>query len=246
MPLRDHFHPPLSDRRKWDGVHGGWPMIIVQQLVELLPPEYEAEPRVHLGSQFEVDIAAFDAPSDEPLGLVSTPSDSGGTATAVWTPAKPTLHTEVALTDFDEYEVLVYDAEMGRRLVAAIEIISPANKDRPETRDQFTTKCAALLQQEVTVVLVDLVTNRRANLYADLLARIRQEDPALGDEPPAIYAATCRWRPKAKHGRFEAWYHPLNVGAELPVLPVWLTDELAIPLQLEATYQQTCRTLRIR
>ena len=30
MPLRDHFRPPLSDQRSWEGLHGGWPMMIVQ------------------------------------------------------------------------------------------------------------------------------------------------------------------------------------------------------------------------
>ena len=25
MPLRDHFHSPLDDRRRWDSLHGGWP-----------------------------------------------------------------------------------------------------------------------------------------------------------------------------------------------------------------------------
>ncbi|MDA1017585.1 MAG: DUF4058 family protein [Planctomycetota bacterium] len=250
MPLRDHFHPPLSDRRKWDGVHGMWPAVIVQQLVELLPPEYEAEPRVHLGSQFEVDIATFDAPSDEPFGIVPAPDrlsdQNGGTATAVWAPGKPTLATDVDLNDFDEYEVLVYDIEQGRRLVAAIEIISPANKDRPESRNQFTTKCAALLQQEVAIVLVDVVTSRRANLYADLISRVGQTDAALGEVPPATYAVACRWRPHVTTGSFQSWYHTLAVEAALPVLPVWLHDQLAIPLDLESAYEQTCRTLRIR
>ena len=55
------------------------------------------------------------------------------------------------------------------RLVAAIELISPANKDRPEHRSQFTSKCAALLRQGVSLVLVDVVTARNVNLYADLL-----------------------------------------------------------------------------
>jgi hypothetical protein len=35
--------------------------------------------------------------------------------------------------------------------VAAIEIVSPANKDRPEHRRKFVAKCAALLQQGVSV-----------------------------------------------------------------------------------------------
>jgi hypothetical protein len=37
----------------------------------------------------------------------------------------------------------------------------------------------------------------------------------------------------------------MAVGQPLPVLPLWLTDERAIPLDLEATYEQTCRDLRL-
>jgi hypothetical protein len=31
----------------------------------------------------------------------------------------------------------------------------------------------------------------------------------------------------------------------LPTLPLWLTEDHAIPLDLEASYEQTCRYLRI-
>lgn len=44
--------------------------------------------------------------------------------------------------------------------MAAIEIVSPANKDRPEHRHAFVAKCAALLQNQVSVTIVDLVTTR--------------------------------------------------------------------------------------
>ena len=60
MPLRDHFRPPLSNRSSWEGLHGGWPMVIVQQLVRTLPDRYVAEPRVHLGTQWEVDVVTLD------------------------------------------------------------------------------------------------------------------------------------------------------------------------------------------
>jgi hypothetical protein len=29
MPLRDHFHSPLDDKRSWDELHGAWPTVIV-------------------------------------------------------------------------------------------------------------------------------------------------------------------------------------------------------------------------
>ena len=31
----------------------------------------------------------------------------------------------------------------------------------------------------------------------------------------------------------------------LPTLPLWLADNLAVPLELEASYEETCRILRI-
>ena len=148
------------------------------------------------------------------------------------------------MADRDEYEVRVYDTK-GRRLVAAIEIISPSNKDRPASRSQFVAKCAALLRQRVSVVLVDLVTVRDFNLYAEILELIGECDPASGDDPPPTYAASCRWRPYGVGHLLEAWNRPLVVGEPLPVLPLWLSDELAVPLDLEASYEQACRDLRI-
>ncbi len=242
MPLRDHFRPPLSERTSWEAVHGGWPMVIVQQLGKTLPAQYVAEPRVHLGTQVEIDVATF----DQQAGAASyVDADQGGVATAVWAPAEPTLAVETELADVDEYEVRVYDPRHGRRLVAAIEIISPGNKDRPENRAQFVAKCAALLRNRVSVVLVDLVTARECNLYAELLELIDEHDKSLGDEPPATYAVSCCWRPRGVSYWLETWNRPLAPGQPLPVLPLWLSDELAIPLDLEASYEQTCRDLRI-
>jgi len=86
---------------------------------------------------------------------------------------------------------------------------------------------------------------RDFNLYAELLELIGEHDPAIGDPPPATYAASCRWCPRGASRWLEAWSRPLTVGEPLPVLPLWLSDELAIPLDLEASYEQTCRDLRI-
>jgi hypothetical protein len=244
MPLRDHFRPPLDDITAWEGFHGGWPMVIVQQLGKRLPPRYVAAPRVHSGGQVEIDVATYeeDDARDSSAGPVG---GNGGTATAVWAPARPTLTVETSLPDMDEYEVRVYDTKRGRRLVAAVEIVSPANKDRPEHRRLFLAKCAALLQQQVSIALVDVVTVRNFNLYADLLDVLGQTDPSLGDEPPTLYAVSCRWRRNGTAPVLETWNNPLVLGGSLPTLPLWLADDFAVPLELEASYEQTCRDLRI-
>jgi hypothetical protein len=148
--------------------------------------------------------------------------------------------------DQDEYEVLVYDTRRHRRLVAAVELVSPANKDRPEHRRVFVAKCAALLRQHVCVAIVDLVTTRQFNLYGELLVElIGQTDPSLAPEPPPLYAATCRWRRAGDSPRLETWAHVLAVGQPLPTLPLWLADDLAVPLELAVSYEETCRLLRI-
>jgi hypothetical protein len=238
MPLRDHFHPPLTKRASWEELHGGWPMVIVQQLDTVLPERYVAAPRVHLGSLVEIDIAALDRGTE---AAVAEPDSITSTA---WSPAAPTLVVETELGDFDEYEVRIYDTLRDRLLVAAVEIISPANKDRPESRSQFVAKCAALLRQHVSVVMVDLVTARHFNLYAELLELIHEQDPALGDKP-AIYGVSCRWRPRGVGHLLETWNRPFVIGQPLPEIPLWLSDDLAIPLDLESSYEKTCRDLRI-
>lgn len=160
--------------------------------------------------------------------------------------AEPRVHLgSYVEPDHYEYEVRIYDAERGRRLVAAIEIVSPANKDRPEHRNVFVAKCAVLLQKGVAVSIVDLVTVRHFNLYAELLAFIAHSDPTLGAEPPNIYAASCRWVEKGKRTVLEAWSHVLAVGRPLPILPLWLTEDLVVPLDLEPSYEQACHDLWI-
>ena len=242
MPLRDHFRPPLDNQLSWEEFHGGWPMVIVQQLRKRLPPGYVAGPRVHAGSQVEIDIAAYEKDDTPPF---SGPDGDGGVATAVWAPARPNVAVETTLPDYDEYEVRIYDAKRERTLVAAIEIVSPANKDRPEHRNAFVGKCAALLRNGVAVSIVDLVTVRQFNLYAEVLAFVGQSDPTLGDPPPHLYAASCRWVTRGKRTILEAWSNALTIGQSLPTLPLWLSIDLVVPLDLEASYEQACSDLWI-
>ncbi len=243
MPLRDHFGPPLTHRASWEVLYGQWPAVIVQQLRKQLPPGFVAAPQVHAGSQVEIDVATYEKDNAPPAGRAN---GNGGVTTAVWATAAPSMAVETELPDYDEYEVRVYDIERGRRLVAAVEIVSPANKDRPEKRNAFVGKCAALLQKGVAVSIVDLVTVRHFNLYAELMAFIGQSDPTLGAEPPPTYAASCRWMQGEKRARLETWSHVLAVGQPLPTLPVWLNDVRVVPLDLEQSYEKACDDLSIR
>lgn len=143
------------------------------------------------------------------------------------------------------YEVLIYDLKSDRALVAAVKIACPANKDRAESRQTFVAKCASLLRKGVCVSIVDLVTVRNANLYAELLSLIERSDPSFTSESPPIYAVTCRKRLVDGKPKLETWSYALAVGQPLPTLPIWLTEHDAISLDLEASYEAACRVLRI-
>lgn len=243
MPLRDHFRSPVADRTPWEALHGAWPTFIMMDLNRRLPPNYVAHPRVHLGASFEIDVATSER-DDSEWEPGAAEDGGGGVAVEVYAPPRPTLAEPTEPPTQDEYEVLIFET-LERRLVAAIEIVSPANKDRAENRKAFAAKCASLLRQAVSVSIVDVVTTRRANLYADVMEMIGQGDPAVAGDSPELYAAACRWGKDGRGGRLESWFYPLEVGKSLPTLPLWLAVDLAVPLELEATYAETCRALRI-
>jgi hypothetical protein len=242
MPLRDHFRSPVNDTHSWDEVHGQWPGEIVRHLTTILPAGFRAAPRVHLGSAFEVDVCTYDLDSRAPEANAG--SGDGGTATI--TALSPTLTVEANLSEQDEYEVRIYDGERGRQLVAAIEIVSPSNKDRLDIRELFVGKVVSLLQQGVCVSLVDLVSIRQANLYADLLRLLGRADSTLATTSPNLYAVTLRSR-KPPKGRqlLDAWFYPMILGQPLPSLPIWLGPDLRVMLPLETSYEETRRILGI-
>jgi hypothetical protein len=237
MPLRDHFHSPLTNRSSWEELHGMWPSVMAMRLNKLLPPEYRCGVKIHLGALVEVDAAAFK------IGQVDEAHPTAADPGLAWEAAAPTLLLETDELTPPEYEVRVYDQSESRRLVAAVGIVSPGNKDRVEARDAFVSKCHALLQQQVCVVIVDPVTSRSANLYADLARRIGAKPPATADA--SIYAAACRIHNVKSRQRVESWEETLSLGSPLPTLPLWISESRYVPLELEQTYEDTCRGLRI-
>jgi len=91
-----------------------------------------------------------------------------------------------------------------------------------------------------------MVTDRSFNLYADALDVVGISDPTIGDPKPAIYAATIRKRwglgPRAT---MDSWFFPLKFGTSLPSIPLWLDDTVNWIVDLEASHEETRRTLRI-
>ena len=229
MALMDHFGPPLVTRRHWHAFHNAWSTYLASYLNERLPEGYFAEANVQFG--IEIDVATFEEGGPPHL--------SHGPA---WSVPAPTQTVPVSLAG-DTAEVLVYDREGGPTLVGAIELVSPANKDRPEHRGAFVSKCAALIQQGAGLVVVDVVTSRRGNLHEELLACLRA--PATVPLDADLYAAAYRLVERGEQPHLDVWQQSLAIGGSLPTMPLWLRGGICLPVDLSATYERTCREQRI-
>jgi hypothetical protein len=238
MPLLDHFPPPLRGARRWEGFHHAWAANVAQHLNrEILPADYFAESEISLGPKLEIDVANFELKNGR--GALGS-----ATATAVWAPPKAVLSFPVDFSRLDVCEVRVYEDLGGPQLRAAIELVSRANKDRQGSRRTFAAKCAGYLKHAVSVVIIDVVTDRSANLNVDLLEALEVLQPAW-ESPTQLYAVAYRPVPLQNQQRIEAWPEALALGQTLPILPLWLGLDLCFPLRLEETYATTCDGLRI-
>jgi hypothetical protein len=237
----DHFRPPLSQRRHWDSFHAAWAEAMATHLnVSLLPDRYVAEARVQLGGQVEIDVAAFEDGFTD-----ATARDDAEGGVAVWAPPQAVATAPLDFGDPDVFEVQVLSEEAGPKLVAAVELVSPANKDRPASRRMFAVKCASYLSSGVSVVLVDVVTQRRGNLFAELLGLLGASVASAGQDDGDLYAVANRTAPRAEGPLLETWPHVLKIGGALPTVPLWLAADLCLPLDLEATYHTACVARRI-
>jgi hypothetical protein len=227
MPLQDHLRPPLSLRRHWHSFYNAWATHISSDLNARLPEGYFAEPNVQFG--IEIDVATFE--------------ESGATATASsWTPPRPSLTIPFSIVT-DVVEVVVFESTGGPVLAGAIELVSPANKDRPAHREAFVSKCETLLQSGLGLVVVDIVTVRDGNVHHELLQRLHAADPS--DRSHELSAAAYRPVEHDGEGSLDIWNQPLELGVALPVLPLYLKGGPCLSIDLEASYERTRREQRL-
>jgi hypothetical protein len=238
MPLLDHFHPALHGPRRWEGFHLSWATFISRQLnLEALPPGYFAESEIGLGPELEIDVAA--------LEVTSRSGEEMGIATAVWSPPRPQMTVNVDFAHLDSYEVRVYQDLGGAQLRAAIELVSPANKDRAGSRRTFAAKCAGYLKQGIGLIIIDIVTARSANLHEELfdVLGVKSRRPVWRSKT-GLYAVAYRAVPVRKSPRVEVWPETLTLHRPLPIMPLWLSLDLCVPVRLEDSYLATCQSLR--
>src|SRR5207237_301196 len=145
--------------------------------------------QTHKGAAAEIDVATY-----EEAGAAPTPAGNGSaTATAratTWAPPAPPLTMPAVFPE--GFEVRVFSTEAGPVLVGAVELVSPRNKDRADSRRAFATKCANYLYHGISLIIVDIVTARTANLHNETM-RLMEADPRFQmPADGALYAVAYR------------------------------------------------------
>lgn len=237
MPLLDHFNPPLNRTYGWRSFHAAWAAAIARLLNGgVLPLGYIAVPSCDRDGPIEIDVAT----------LRNTDGIKPSDDLQLWRPPEPTRSVVLDLPPLDGARVQVITDDGDPRLTAAIELVSPRNKDRPFARESFAAKCADYLRRGSSLVVIDIVTARRFDMHPAILEKLGAE---VDDAPPPDGKAVVSYRAVAcTEGAIELqiWSERMALGEDLPTVPLWIDDDLSVPLNLELSYRATCQDLRIK
>lgn len=227
MPLHD-----WSELSGWEGMHLLWMSELLRHVKSKLPSGF----RAYLGTGPAVAVGAPQLRPDVGVREHNEVAQSVSTSNAsIAGPRSKTLEpdVEIAVAAIDPAPALF--VERDGRLVSAIELVSPRNKDRQVARATYLSRYAGYLIEGIHLLLVDLHRRPLGFSFADGIAtELQLNDPPL---PPPLAVSYRVGEPAASGGRMLAiWRRSIPIGASLPVLPLALNTEASIDIDLEHTY----------
>ena len=94
-------------------------------------------------------------------------------------------------------------------------------------------------------IIVDIVTNRRANLHHEILRVMKATDTLHLAPKVSLYAVAYRPLRRGAADEIEVWRTPFALGQALPTLPLGLRADLVIPVDFEVAYAEACFRKRL-
>jgi len=203
----------------------------------LLPEGYYALAEQHAGSVIADVLTLHVGPTQ--VERASSPSIPAGTAVAE-APPRVRRRQTAAPSPLALRRTLAIRHVSGHRLVAMLEVLSPANKDRAATVEQFAAKAVDAIDAGMHLLVVDLLPPGPYDpqgMHGFIWQRLVGSDEPYdlpADEPLTLasYAAGTQ---------VEIYLEHLAVGAALPEMPLFLTPDRYINVPLEATYHEAYR-----
>jgi hypothetical protein len=235
MPLHDWTR---VDAGIYHDFHGAWNLEMRKVLNGgLLPEGYYALTEQHAGRAIAdvLTLHASSAPPEPELASPPLPPATGGVALADAPPRAQRRHT-VEPTALGRRRSLAIRHVSGHRLVALIEIVSPANKDRARHVANFVEKATSALDLGVHLLLVDPFPpgpHDPSGMHGAILRELEESDELY--EVPADKPATLASYAAGSPVEIFVWH--VAVGSRLPEIPLFLRPDRYINLPLEPTYQ---------
>jgi len=216
--------------------HNGWIYELGNALNDgLLPPGYYALGEQHAGRPIADVLTLHDQPA------TSEPPATGGLAVAEAPPQARRRFT-VSTSARSRRRTLTIRHVTGHRIVALIEIVSPANKDRASHVAEFAKKIEGALHHGVHVTVVDLFeagTHDPGGMHSAIWQRLDDDADsydAPAEEPLTLASYIADVLP-------EALLEHVAYGDVLPSMPLYLRTDRYINVPFEATYQAAYRSV---
>ncbi|MBI2479556.1 MAG: DUF4058 family protein [Planctomycetia bacterium] len=214
--------------------HAAWITHLSEALNDRLLPEgfYALAAQQAIGAI--PDVLALATPRAEPLSFLS-----GAVAVAE---APPRVSVHIQVDEMTHYRLarrtLSIRHVSGHRVVALLEIVSPANKDRAKSVAAFVDKAYAAINQHLHLLVIDLLPPGPADPRG-MHGAIWQEVGGGLYEPPSEKPLTLA--AYTANGMPEAYLEPTCVGAVLIDMPLFLDEDFYVNVPLERTYQAAYR-----
>jgi hypothetical protein len=233
MPAHDWRR---ADAGTFHAFHTAWITHLSETLNSgLLPAGYYALPEQH-GGQLIADVLTLHTPS------TGTPSTSVGEGGVILADAPPRVRRKLspAPSARGSRRTLTIRHTSGHRIIALVEIVSPANKDRLSHVSEFADKVESALWHRIHVLLVDLFPPGAADprgVHGAIWERFDDVPYTLPTNEPLTLASYLAGPTP------EAYLEHLAVGSPLADMPLFLSSDRYINVPLESTYLSAWRGL---
>jgi hypothetical protein len=208
--------------------HSAWIIHLKEALNEgLLPPDYYASAEQHAGLTV-ADILALRVPDWS--AAQKRPAPSGGVAVVE---APPKVSRRLAIDPARRPRTLAIRHASGHHVVALVEIVSPANIDRPASVRTFVRKAVSVLECGCHLLILDLFPpgpHAPRGLPEAVWRGLSRRRYRLPPDRPLTLAAVVAGL------RHEAYLEHLALGDPLPDMPLFLSAERYVYAPLESTY----------
>jgi hypothetical protein len=202
----------------------------------LLPAGYYALAEQHTRDRIP-DVLTLQVP-DRESALPAPPRDRG----VALADAPPRVSRKLVADPAAAYQTrrrtLAIRHVSNHRIVALLEIISPANKDRASSVSSFVDKVDSALERGIHVLVADLFPpgkNDPQGIHGTLWIRYCAQGYVVPSDHPLTLVSY------RANGVVEAYVEHMTVGDDLIDMPIFLDADFYVNVPLEATYQAAYR-----